>query len=188
MDPDLVILECQELMDKAVDHLRHELRGVRTGRANAGLIEYVKVECYGSATDLKNIAAISVQDGTQLVVKPFDPGTVSDIVKGIEKAGLGLNPQSDGKSIRVPVPALSTDRRKQLAIQVKNMGEQAKVSIRNARRDANKQIDVAEKDKSVSLSEDMAKRLKDDIQEMTKNAEAEVERLTAAKAAEIMDI
>jgi len=188
MDPDMILLECEEHMAKAIAHLKQELRGVRTGRASTGLVEYVKVDAYGAPTDLRNVAALSTPEPTQILVKPFDPSLVGAIVKAIEKADLGLNPQSDGKAVRVPVPALSGERRQQLANQVRAMAEHAKVAIRNARRDANKHIDQAEKDKSLGLSEDQAKRMKDDVQEMTKKHENEADALVQAKIDEIMQI
>lgn len=188
MDVDMIVLECEEHMSKAVDYLKQELRGMRTGRATTAMIEHVKVEAYGSTTDLKNLAGLSVPEPTQILVKPFDPSTVTDIIKGIERADLGLNPRPEGKQIRVPVPSLSGDRRKQLAGQCKTMGEAAKVAIRNARRDANKHIDQAEKDKANGVSEDMAKGLKNDIQELTKKYETEVDTLVDHKTKEITEV
>jgi len=188
MDADTILLECEEHMTKTLDYLRHELRGVRTGRASTGLVEYVKVEAYGASTDLRNLAGISVPEPTQIQIKPFDPGTTGDIVKALERADLGLNPQSDGKVIRLNVPTLSGERRKQLAGQVRSMGENAKVAIRNARRDANKQVDAAEKDKDSGVSEDDAHTLKDEINDLTKKYEVEVESLVEAKTTEIMEV
>jgi len=172
-------------MQKAVDYLKSELKGVRTGRASPSLIEFVKIEAYGTESELRSLAMIQAPEPTQLLVKPFDPGTIQEIVKGIEKAGLGLNPQPDGKTIRISIPALSGDRRKDLIASCKSMGEQAKVTIRNARRDANKAIDQAEKDKSLGLSEDQIKSAKDDVQELLKLHEAEVEQLVVAKTKQI---
>lgn len=188
MDVDMILLECEEHMTKAVDYLKHELRGIRTGRASTAMIEFVKVDAYGSPTDLKNIAALSVPEPTQILIKPFDPSTMTDIIKGIERADLGLNPRPEGKQIRVPVPSLSGERRKQLAGQVKTVGEAAKVAIRNARRDANKNIDQAEKDKSTGLGEDAAKDLKNDVQELTKKYEGLVDSLVEQKTKEITEV
>lgn len=187
MDPDMVLMECEENMEKALEYLHSELRGVRTGRASISLIEFVKVDCYGSMTDLKNLASLSTPEPTQIVIKAFDPSTISAIIKGIERASLGLNPQSDGKIIRVPVPALSGERRTQLANQVKQMGENAKVSVRNCRREANKQIDHIEKDKTQGMSEDMAKSLKEEVHELIKKNEAKIDDQVTAKINEIMD-
>ncbi len=188
LDLETVQLECEEAMDKAVEFLTHELRSIRTGRATTGLIEHVKVDAYGSLQDLKNMAGLSTPEATQILVKPFDPSTVNSIVKAIEAADLGLNPQSDGKQVRVPVPALSGERRKHLAGQVKSMGEQAKVTLRNARRDANKHLDQISKDKSASVSEDTVKDAKDDIQNKIKAHEATIESLVKNRSAEIMQV
>ncbi len=188
MDVDLILLECEDHMTKAVDYLKHELRGIRTGRASTAMIEHVKVEAYGSPTDLKNLASLSVPEPTQILVKPFDPSTMTDIIKGIERADLGLNPRPEGKQIRVPVPPLSGERRRQLAGQVKSMGEAAKVAIRNARRDANRHVDQAEKDKASGLSEDAAKDMKNEIQELTKKYESTVDSLVEQKSREISEV
>ncbi|MEM1211427.1 MAG: ribosome recycling factor [Planctomycetota bacterium] len=184
-DPDTILLEAEEAMDKAVDYARSEMKGVRTGRASPGLIEYVKVEAYGAESDLRTLAMIQAPEPTQLVVKPFDPSTIKDIIKGIEASGLGLNPMPDGKIVRINIPALSGDRRKQLVASVKQMGEQAKITIRNARRDANKALDQAGKDKSLGLSEDEVKDAKEQIDELTKTHEAKVEESVTTKSAEI---
>lgn len=188
MDVEMIVLECEEHMTKAIEYLKHELRGLRTGRASTAMIEHVKVDAYGSPTDLKNLAGLSTPEPNQILVKPFDPSTIQDIIKGIEKADLGLNPRSEGKQIRVPVPTLSGERRKQIAGQAKSAGEQAKIAIRNARRDANKHIDAAEKEKANGISEDMAKGFKDDVQELTKKYEAEVDALVDHKTKEISEV
>ena len=103
-DPDMILMTAEEAMDKALDYLKAELKGVRTGRATPGLIEFVKVEAYGAATDLRSVALVTAPEPTQLLVKPFDPSTVKDIAKGIEAAGLGLNPTIDGKVVRINIP------------------------------------------------------------------------------------
>ncbi|MEM1209121.1 MAG: ribosome recycling factor [Planctomycetota bacterium] len=185
MDLDTILLECEEAMDKASSYLMSELKGVRTGRASPGLIEFAKVECYGAETDLRSVAMVQAPEATQLVVKPFDPGTVKDIAKGIEAAGLGLNPQVDGKQIRINIPPLSGERRKQLIGSVKQMGEHAKVSLRNARRDANKHIDAVGKDKSAGISEDELDTAKQEVQDLLKKHESAVEKAIADKSADI---
>lgn len=185
MDLDTILLEAEEAMDKALDYAKSELRGVRTGRATPGLVEFVKVEVYGGETDLRSVALITAPEPTQILVKPFDPSTVNEIAKGIEKAGLGLNPNVDGKQIRLNIPSLSGDRRKQLIASVKQMGEQAKVSFRNARRDANKHIDQIGKDKSAGVSEDAVSGAKDDVQELLKKYEAQMDQLVGDKTTEI---
>ena len=188
MDPDSILLEAEETMDKSVDYLKGELRGIRTGRASTALVEYVKVDYYGSATDLKSLAAISVPEATQILIQPFDPGSVGEIKKAIEKADLGVTPQVDGKVIRVSIPPLSGERRKQLAGQAKKMGEEAKVACRNTRRDANKHADQIAKDKSQNLSEDEIKTLKEEIQELLKKKEAQIDEMVEKKAKEISEV
>lgn len=185
MDLDTILLEAEESMEKAVDYAKSEMKGVRTGRAQPSMVEMVKVEVYGAETDLRSVALISAPEPTQLVVKPFDPSTTNEIAKSLEKAGLGFNPQVDGKQIRLNLPALSGDRRQQLAASVKQMGEQAKVTIRNARRDANKHIDTAGKDKSAHLSEDDVAGAKDEVQELLKKYEGTVESMVDEKSKEI---
>ncbi len=185
MDIDTALLEAEEAMEKAVDYLRSEMKGVRTGRASTGLVEFVKVEVYGAETDLRSVALISTPEPSQILIKPFDPSTVSAISKAIERAGLGLNPIAEGKQVRLNIPPLSGDRRKQMIASVKSMGEQAKVSVRNARRDANKAVDQAGKDKSSGLSEDAVSSAKDDVNELTKTYEGKVDTLVSEKTTEI---
>jgi len=185
MDLDTIMLECEERMEKSLEYLQRELRGMRTGRANAAMLEYVKVDYYGSLTDLRELAAINVTEATQLLVKPFDPGAKNEIVKAIEKAGLGLNPQVEGNQIRISVPAPSSDRRKQLAAQVKKLSEESKISIRNERRDANKAVDAMVADKKSGISEDGAKGCKEDIDEFTKKHTTRVDEIMNKKVAEI---
>ena len=188
MTPDSILNEAEDAMKKAVEYLSRELRGLRTGRASTALVEYIKIDYYGSPTDLKSLAAISVPETSQILIQPFDPGSVGEIKKAIEGAELGLTPQVDGKVIRVNIPTLSTDRRKQLSQQAKKMGEDAKVSCRNVRRDANKHADQLGKDKSEHMSEDEIKTLKEEIQELLKKYENEINEKVEHKSAEIMQV
>lgn len=188
MDIDEILLECEDAMEKAVHYLREELRGIRTGRASTALVDYVKVDCYGSEAELRQLALVSVPEPTQLLIKPFDPGTTQSIVKGLQAAGLGLNPQTEGKQIRISVPPLSGERRREFINNVKNMGEKQKVAVRNARRDANKHIDQLEKDKSAHISEDSAKDAKNEVQELLKKYEAKIDELVESKTKEIQEI
>ncbi|MEQ9455364.1 MAG: ribosome recycling factor [Phycisphaeraceae bacterium] len=188
MDLNKIEKQCQETMDKSLDYLHNELKGVRTGRASTGLVEYVKVQVYGSETDLRSVALINAPEPTQIVVKPYDASTVQEIAKGIGAAGLGLNPIVDGKQIRINIPPLSGDRRKELAASVKQMGEQAKVAMRNARRDANKHIDQLAKDKTQHISEDSIEEAKNKIQELLKKHESKAEEEVTRKAKEIQEI
>lgn len=185
IDLDTIQLEAEERMDKSVDYFQREMRGIRTGRATTALVEYVKVDYYGSHTDLRELAAINVPEATQILIKPFDPGAIQMIVKAIEAAGLGFNPQTEGKAIRINVPPPSNERRKQLIAQVKKMAEDARVAIRNERRDANKQIDTLAADKSAHLPEDQAKDAKSEIDEITKKHIARIDEMANKKATEI---
>ena len=188
MDLDTILLEAEESMEKAIAYLNNELKGIRTGRASTSLVEFVKVEAYGAESDLRGLAVISVPEATQILIKPFDPSTTKDIVKGIEKAGLGLNPQVEGKQIRLNIPPLSGERRSQLISSVRHMGEQAKVTLRNARRDANKHIDAAAKDKSLSLSEDDVDTAKQEVQELLKTHETKVDAAVEQKTKEVQEV
>lgn len=187
MDIDDILLDCDDKMQKAVDYLVGELKGVRTGRASPALVEFIKVDYYGSATDLRQLAQVQVPEPTQLLIKPFDASAIQEIAKAIQAAGLGLNPNVEGKQIRLNLPPLSGERRQQLAGSVKSMAEQAKVAIRNVRRDANKHVDQLEKDKASGVTEDQAKAAKDEIQEYTKKYEGSVEHHAEAKRKEILE-
>lgn len=187
MDLDEILLTTEEAMEKATEHLKHELRGMRTGRASTALVEFVKVDYYGSMTDLRQLALISVPEPTQLLIKPFDASSLQAILKAIQNAGLGLNPMSEGKQIRVNLPSLSGDRRNQLSASVKQAAEQAKITIRNARRDGNKHLDAAAKDKSLHMSEDDVDKGKEDVQELVKKYEKLVEDLATSKVKEIQE-
>ena len=188
MDLDEAILTCEDAMEKAVDFLKNELRGLRTGRATPALVEYIKVDYYGSPTDLRQLALITVPEPTQILIKPYDAATVQLVVKSIQASGLGLNPSPEGKQIRLALPPLSGERRQQLVGQVKQMGEQTKVAVRNARRDANKHVDQAKKDKTLHLSEDSVDQAKHDTQDLVKKFEKLVDDLIGAKAKEVQEV
>ena len=183
MAMDDILLDVEEKMEAAVEYFRTELRGIRTGRASSGLVEHIKVDYYGSPTDLRKLAAISTPDATLILIKPFDPGSLKDIERAIQASDLGITPNSDGKVIRLSVPPLSGERRRQLAAQLKKMAEGARVTIRNARREGNKTVEKEEKD-SV-LTEDEARKGKDDIQELTKQYEGKIGEILDAKVKEI---
>ncbi len=188
MDIDTILLEAEERMTKSIDYLQREYRGVRTGRASTALLEYIKVEYYGSHVDLREIAAISVPEPTQLLVKPFDPGAKSEIVKAIEKSGLGLNPQTEGSQIRIMLPPPSSERRKQLSAQVRKMAEDSRVTIRNERRDANKALEALENDPKSKVSEDQVKSAKEYVDDLTKKTTQKIDDLTNKKVAEVEEI
>ena len=186
MDPDTILLSAEESMEKAMEYLRHELRGIRTGRASTAMVDYVKVEYYGASTDLKSLAMITVPEPTQILIKPFDAGSVQDIKRGIEAAGLGFNPMIEGKQLRINVPPLSGDRRQQLVGKVKKLAEETKVVMRNARRDANKAADGVKA--AGHHSEDEIETLKTEIQDLLKKYEGEVDKKVEEKTKEIAEV
>jgi ribosome recycling factor len=185
MDPDEILLDAEERMGKALETFQKALGGLRTGRATPGLVDSIRVDYYGSPTPLKQLATISVPEPQQIVIKPFDGNIINDIAKAIVVGDIGLSPNNDGRVIRLNIPALSTERRKQLVSRVKEFAEDARIAIRNVRRDANKHIDQTEKDKAIS--EDDSKRYKDDVQELTKKFEGKINDQAAAKETEVME-
>ena len=154
--------------------------------ANVGLVESIRVDYYGSLTPLKQMANLSTPEPQQILIRPFDPSVIGDIVKAIQTSDLGLSPNSDGKVVRLNVPPLSVEQRKKLANRVKELAEEARVAIRNIRRDANKQADVEQTDKI--LTEDDVKTCKDEIQSLTKRFETKVNEMADKKSAEILEI
>ncbi len=177
--------DCKQRMTKAAEHLKQELKGVRTGRAHPGLVEHIKIDVpsYGSVMELKGLASISVPDPGTLMVKPFDPGTLKDIEKGLKASDLGITPVSDGKMIRLPIPALSGERRQQLVQSVRKLGEAQKIAVRNVRRDGNKAIDALEKGKTIS--EDDSKKAQERVQKLLKQYEDEIDKVLTEKTKEI---
>ena len=186
MDYDTIVLETSEKMDQCVTHLTGEMRGLRTGRATPGLVDSIKVDYYGSATPLSQLAQVSVPEPRQIVIKPFDASQIAEVAKAIQASDLGINPNVDGKILRLNIPPLSEERRKKLVALVKEKGEAAKVSIRNVRRDGNKHADTSKKDGD--LTEDDLKKLKDEIQDLTKQHEAKVDEMLDAKVKELMEV
>ncbi|MEP3477877.1 MAG: ribosome recycling factor [Fuerstiella sp.] len=185
MDQDEILMDAEERMDKAVDHLKSSLTGIRTGRANPGLVDSIKVEYYGSPTPLKQIANVSVPEPQQIMIRPFDVSSLGEIAKAIQNSDLGMAPNNDGRVVRLNVPALSTERRQQMVGRVKELAEEARISIRNIRRDGNKHADQAEKDKS--MSEDDRDTTKDMVQDLTKRYEGLVNTSAEKKEKEVMD-
>jgi ribosome recycling factor len=185
MAADDILLDVEERMEKALGVLKHALTGIRTGRANPGLVDSLRVEVYGSQTPIKQLASIGAPEPQQIVIRPFDPGTIKDIEKAIIASGLGFNPQSDGRVIRINVPPLSGETRKKLVARIKELAEEAKVAVRNVRRDGNKAAEQAEKDKEIS--EDDLDKLKEDIQELTKTYEEKANALAKSKEAEVLE-
>lgn len=180
-----ILLDAEERMDKALQHLKSNLAGIRTGRAAPGLLDSVRVTAYGSQTPLKQLASVGAPEPQQLVIRPFDTSIIKDIEKAIVASELGLNPQSDGRIIRINIPPLSTDTRKKLVARIKELAEEAKISIRNVRRDANKALETAEKDKLIS--EDDRDSSKEEVQELTKKYEDEVSEVAKARESDVME-
>ncbi len=180
-----ILLDAEARMEKAVDHLKNNLAGIRTGRANPGLVDSLRADVYGSPTPLKQLASIGAPEPTQIVIRPYDAGTIKEIEKAIIASDLGFNPQSDGRVVRINIPALSTDVRKKMVSRIKDLAEEAKVSIRNIRRDANKTADQAEKDKSVT--EDQRDDIKKEIQDLTKKYESDVAEMAKSREVEVLE-
>ncbi len=180
-----ILLEAEDRMDKSLALLSEQFKGVRTGRANTGLVESIRVDYYGSPTPLKQLANLSTPEPQQILIRPFDTSVIGDISKAIQASDIGLNPNSDNKVIRLNVPSLSVEQRKKLVGRVKDLSEEARVAIRNIRRDANKQADQEETAKL--LTEDDAKSCKEEVQTLTKKYESKVNDLADRKSSEIME-
>src|SRR5690242_8490084 len=175
MTTDEILMDTEERLEKAVNVFRDELRGLRTGRATPALVDGLRVEYYGSPTPLKQLAQISTPDPQQIIIKPFDPSVLKEIEKAIRSSDLGMAPNSDGKMIRLIVPPMSGEQRQKMVTRIKKSGEDAKVAIRNIRRDANKQFDQAEKAKE--MTEDERDKGKEEVQNLTKKFEDRVTEL-----------
>ncbi len=179
-----IIDEYESRMIKAIEVLRDQLKGLRTSRASTGLVENIKADFYGTATPLKQMAVLAVPQPDVIVIKPFDPSSLKEIEKAIKNSDLSIAPITDGKLIRLSIPALTEERRKQLVSQAKQTGEQAKVSIRNIRRDANKHLEKQQKDKLITEDDlEKGKKRTDDI---TKEHTDKIDEMVKAKSDEIM--
>jgi len=173
-------------MDKAVKHLQDMLRNVRTSQASPALVENIRVDYYGTPTPISQLASISVPEPRQLMVKPFDASVLTEVGKAIQKSDLGINPQSDGKVLRLTLPQLSGEQRKKYAAKVKEICEEARISLRNCRRDLNKMGDQAKK--ASTLTEDENKKLHEDIQKLLKDSEARVDSALEKKTKEVLEL
>ena len=172
-------------MGKALEDFRHDLATVRTGRASASLLENIKIEYYGTATPLNQVATLGVPEPNLLTVQPWDPGLVTVIEKAIRSSDLGMSPNNDGKIIRLNVPAMSGDQRTKMASRIKKSAEDAKVACRNIRRDSNKNFDAAEKAKE--MTEDDRDKGKEDVQSLLKQYEDKITEQADKKSKEIME-
>ena len=176
----------KEKMEKTISVLKQDLNTVRAGRANAALLDQISVDYYGVPTPLKNMSNIAIPDPRSITITPFDPKTVKDIEKAIQMSNIGINPSNDGKSIRLVIPPLTEERRKELTKLIKKMGEDAKVAVRNCRRDANE--DLKKQEKNGELTEDDLKEDLEEIQKMTDDCMKEIESIVAAKDKELMEL
>lgn len=183
---DDILREAREGMDMAVKALKREMSKVRTGRASVSLLDDVRVDYYGTPTPLSQVATLSVPEPRLITVQPWEKNLIPEIEKAIFKADLGLNPSSDGQLVRLPIPALTEERRKEMGKLVRRMGEDAKVSIRNARRDANETLKMLEKEKEITT--DDQKSAEKDVQKITDEFVQTVDEVVKTKEQEIMEI
>ena len=179
---EMLLLELEERMEKSIASFEKELSTVRTGRANAGLLDSISIEYYGVSTPLKQVSSITIPEANQLYIKPFDKSVLKEVEKAILASSLGLTPQNDGVGIRLILPQMTEERRRELVKLVGKMEEHAKVAIRNLRRDGNDDV------KKLDLPEDDEKGTLEDIQKLTDSKISQIEEITAKKTKEVMSI
>ena len=180
-----LFLDVKDRMNKGVEHYRHEVASIRTGRASISIMDSIKVDYYGTQTPLSNIAHVTVPEGQLIVIQPFDPSSLESIEKAIIGSDVGLTPNNDGNVIRLNIPSLTEERRKELVKVVHKIIEEGRVAIRNIRRDANDHLKKSEKDHD--LSEDNLKRATDNIQEMTNEHIKKLNQIQDVKEKEILE-
>lgn len=180
-----VLLSCEERMEKVIDNQRREYTRLRTGRASTSLVEDIKVDYYGTPTAINQLASVSVPDSRSVTIQPWDKNAFGDVERAIQKSDLGLSPVNDGKVIRINIPPLTEERRKELVKLAKKYAEDAKVAIRNVRRDANDDLKKLQKD---GLSEDEVRRGQDEVQKLTDSFVAKADEVLGEKEQEIMEI
>jgi ribosome recycling factor len=181
---DLTVAERR--MQGALDSVRREFSSIRTGRANPAILDRVEVEAYGTRMPLRNVANISVPEPRLLLVTPYDPGSIKAIERGIDTSGLGLNPQNDGKVIRLPIPELTEERRRQLIKLARGMAEEGRVSVRNVRRD--EMHDLHDLVKMGEISQDEERRAETELQQMTNQYVKRIDDTLADKEAELLEV
>ncbi|ATD81983.1 MULTISPECIES: ribosome recycling factor [Desulfovibrio] len=186
MDIDSILLDAEDRMEKALAALDRDFAKLRTGRATTALVDGIKADYYGTPTPISQMASIAVPDSRTLTIQPWDKGGIALIEKAILKSDLGLTPVNDGKLIRIVMPPLTEERRKELSKVARKYSEEGKVAVRNVRRDANDSLKKLEKEKTIT--EDEQKRATDDVQKLTDKYVAEVDKRCAAKEKEIMEI
>jgi ribosome recycling factor len=178
--------QARQRMDKAIDALRREFSGVRTGKASPALLDTVRVDAYGSHVPLNQVATVSAPEPRLLLIQPWDRAMVGPIEKALQTSDLGLNPNNDGKLIRVPIPPLTEERRREYVKLLHKMAEEARVAVRQARKEANDAIKNRQKDGE--LSEDQARREQDEVQRLTDQHVEQVDELLKHKEAEVMEV
>jgi len=183
---DEVVAEAKDAMARAIDALKREMSKVRTGRASTALLDDVRVDYYGNPSPLNQVATLAVPEARMITIQPWEKNLVPLIEKAILKSDLGLNPASDGQLIRIVIPALTEERRKEMVKTLKRMGEDAKIAVRNARRDANDTLKMLEKEKEIT--EDDLKRGEKQVQDVTDSFVAKVDEVIAHKEKEVMEI
>jgi ribosome recycling factor len=181
-----IMKDAGERMDKALDHLKEMLKGIRTSRASSALVDTIRVDYYGTLTPLSQMASISIPEPRTIAIKPFDASAIGEITKAIQKSDLGINPESDGKVVRLTLPPLSGDQRKKYASKVRDLCEEARIALRNVRRDLNKHADALMKDGEVT--EDDNKKLHEEIQKLLKQYEDKVGEVQERKSTEILEV
>ena len=186
MDAEELLMDLEIRMDKAIEAFQSNLATVRTGRANPAILDKVSVDYYGVPTPLRQMSQVTVNEGTTLVISPYDKSILKDIEKALIKAELGITPNSDGICIRLPFPPLTEERRKATAKDVKKLGEDAKIAVRNVRRDVSD--DVKKLEKSENLSEDMVKDYQDKIQKITDKYTGLIDTLVSEKEKEVLTV
>ena len=186
MDIDGILLDTEDRMEKALASLEREFAKLRTGRATTALVDGIKADYYGTPTPISQMASVAVPDSRTITIQPWDKGGISVVEKAILKSDLGLTPVNDGRLIRISIPPLTEERRKELVKVSRKYGEDAKVAIRNVRRDANDSLKKLEKDKTIT--EDEQKKAEADVQKLTDRFVSETDKKCAAKEKEIMDI
>jgi len=180
------IASCEEKMGKTVDAMKGEFAGVRTGRASAALLDRIRVECYGQKSPISQVATVSIPEARLIVIQPWDRALMAEIEKAVRTSDLGVNPSNDGKVIRIAIPPLTEERRKDLVKSARAMAEQARVSVRNIRRAGNEEIKKAEKDGK--LTEDEAKKAEEALQKATDAHISQINKVFEEKEKEILEV
>lgn len=186
MDPDEIMMNTEEAMEKASHYLQHEMSTIRTGKASPALVEGIDVEAYGAMMKLKQLAVITTPEPRLLVIQPFDGSTVQAIEKAIKESNIGINPNVDGKIIRLPIPALTEERRRDLVKNIKHLAEETRVRVRSARRDGIESLKKARKEGAIT--EDDLERYEKDVQKLTDDFVKKIDEAVTAKEAEVMKV